>query len=45
MKISTHRVEPGTKVRMRDFDPDFTPLIDDKAKAKEKSLAMQERLG
>jgi len=45
MKISTHRVEPGTKVRMRDFDPDSTPLIDDKAKAKEKSLAMQERLG
>ena len=45
MKTKTHRVEPGSKVYMSDFDADATPLIDDKAAAKEENTKIQERLG
>ena len=44
MKIDIHRVEPGTKVHMSDFDPDDTPLISDKDEAKQKNTKMQARL-
>jgi PPK2 family polyphosphate:nucleotide phosphotransferase len=44
MKLDIHRIEPGSKVHMRDLDPDATPLIDDKEKAKEKSAKVQGRL-
>jgi PPK2 family polyphosphate:nucleotide phosphotransferase len=44
MKTSIHRVEPGTKVHMSDFDPDSTPLIDDKEKAKRKNAKIEDRL-
>jgi len=44
MKTDLHCIEPGSKVRMRDLDPDATPLIDDKEKAKEKNAKVQARL-
>jgi PPK2 family polyphosphate:nucleotide phosphotransferase len=45
MNTNVHRVEPGSKVRMKDFDPDATPLCGDKAEGKQKCLAVQERIG
>jgi PPK2 family polyphosphate:nucleotide phosphotransferase len=39
-----HLVDPNSKVSLADYDPDATPLIDDKPKAKEKSVAIQQRL-
>jgi PPK2 family polyphosphate:nucleotide phosphotransferase len=44
MKLNVHRVAPGSKVHLDSIDPDGTPLIDDKAAAKEKSLKTLERL-
>jgi len=44
MKFDIHRVDPGTKLRMSDLDPDDTPLIDDKQRAKEKNAEIQPRL-
>src|SRR5713226_4477229 len=45
MNTNVHRVDPGSKVRMKDFDPDASPLCDDKADGKQKCVALQERLG
>lgn len=45
MNTNAHRVDPGSKVRMKDFDPDATPLCGDKADGKEQSLKVQQRLG
>ena len=44
MKFDIHRIEPGSKVKMKDHDPDATPLIDDKEKAREKNAKIQPRL-
>ena len=44
MKLDVHRIDPGSKIRMRDLDPEATPLIDDKEKAKEKSAKVQSKL-
>ncbi len=45
MNTKVHRVEPGSKVHIKDLDPDATPLCDDKAEGKQRSTALQERLG
>jgi len=45
MNTNEHRIEPGSKVHLRDFDPDATPLCDDKAEGKQRSAEQQERLG
>src|SRR5258708_31437770 len=45
MNTNVHGVDPGSKVRMKDFDPDASPLCDDKAEGREKSLKLQQRLG
>ena len=45
MKTNVHRIEPGSKVRIDDLDPDAKPLCDDKSEGKEKSAAIAERLG
>jgi PPK2 family polyphosphate:nucleotide phosphotransferase len=45
MNTKIHRIDPGSKVRIKDFDPDATPLCGDKAEGKEKSVALQARLG
>jgi PPK2 family polyphosphate:nucleotide phosphotransferase len=45
MKTNVHRIEPGSKVRIGDLDPDATPLCGDKSGGKEKSAAIAERLG
>src|SRR6266576_3911772 len=45
MNTNEHRIDPGSKVRIEDFDPDATPLCDDKAEGKLKCVALQERLG
>jgi len=45
MKTNVHRIEPGSKVRIDDLDPDATPLCDDKSEGKEKSAAIEERIG
>jgi PPK2 family polyphosphate:nucleotide phosphotransferase len=45
MHTKVHRIDPGSKVRIRDLDPDATPLCDDKAEGKERCVALEERLG
>lgn len=45
MHTKVHCVEPGSKVHIKDLDPDATPLCDDKAEGKQRSAEMQERLG
>jgi PPK2 family polyphosphate:nucleotide phosphotransferase len=45
MNTNVHRIDPGSKVRMQDFNPDATPLCDDKAAGKLQSIALQARLG
>jgi PPK2 family polyphosphate:nucleotide phosphotransferase len=45
MNTKVHRVDPGSKVHIKDFDPDATPLCADKAEGKLQSVARQERLG
>jgi PPK2 family polyphosphate:nucleotide phosphotransferase len=45
MKTNVHRIEPGSKVRIGDLDPDATPLCDGKSEGKERSAAIEERLG
>jgi PPK2 family polyphosphate:nucleotide phosphotransferase len=45
MNTNVHRIDPGSKVRIEDLDPDATPLCDDKPKGKERSAALAERLG
>ncbi|MEA2235848.1 MAG: hypothetical protein QOC81_572 [Thermoanaerobaculia bacterium] len=45
MHTKVHRIDPGSKVRMKDLDPDATPLCDDKADGKQKCVALEERLG
>jgi PPK2 family polyphosphate:nucleotide phosphotransferase len=45
MKTNVHRIEPGSKVRIDDLDPDATPLCDDKSEGKERSAAIAARLG
>jgi PPK2 family polyphosphate:nucleotide phosphotransferase len=45
MNTNVHRVDPGSKVQMKDFDPDATPLCGDKAKGKQQCMALEERLG
>jgi PPK2 family polyphosphate:nucleotide phosphotransferase len=45
MRTKVHRLEPGSKVRMKDFDPDATPLCDDKADGKERCVSLEGRLG
>jgi PPK2 family polyphosphate:nucleotide phosphotransferase len=45
MNTNVHRVDPGSKVRMKDFDPDATPLCDDKAKGKQECAVLEERVG
>jgi PPK2 family polyphosphate:nucleotide phosphotransferase len=44
MKTKIHRVEPGSKAHIGDFDPRATPLIDDRDEAKKQNLGMHERL-
>ena len=44
MKTKIHRVEPGSKVHMGDFDPGATPLIDDREEAKKENPEVQKRL-
>jgi PPK2 family polyphosphate:nucleotide phosphotransferase len=44
MHTKVHRIEPGSKVQIRDLDPDATPLCDDKAEGKRRSAELQERL-
>ena len=44
MKLAVHRIDPGSKVRMKDLDPRATPLIDDKKKAREKNAEIEEKL-
>jgi PPK2 family polyphosphate:nucleotide phosphotransferase len=45
MHTNVHRIEPGSKVQINDLDPDATPLCDNKSQGKERSAALQERLG
>lgn len=45
MNTNIHRVDPGSKVRIKDFDPDATPLCSDKAEGREKCAALETRLG
>lgn len=45
MHTKVHRVEPGSKVQIKDLDPDAMPLCDDKAEGKQRSAELQERLG
>jgi PPK2 family polyphosphate:nucleotide phosphotransferase len=45
MNTNIHRVDPGSKIHIKDFDPDATPLCADKAEGKEKSIGVQARLG
>jgi PPK2 family polyphosphate:nucleotide phosphotransferase len=45
MNTKVHRVDPGSKVRIKDHDPDATPLCVGKAEGREQSLALQQRLG
>ncbi len=45
MNTKVHRVDPRGKVRIKDFDPDATPLCDNKTEGREKSAALQQRLG
>jgi len=44
MKLAVHRIDPGSKVRMKDLDPRATPLIDDKKEAREKNAEIEEKL-
>ena len=44
MSIDDYTIRENQKVRLRDFDPDDVHLIPDKAAAKERAAAMQERL-
>lgn len=45
MHTKVHRIEPGSKVHIKDLDPDAKPLCDDKAEGKKQSTALQQRLG
>jgi len=45
MKTNVHRIDPGSKVKIEDFDPDATPLCDDKAEGKQKSAELQQKIG
>jgi len=45
MHTKVHRIDPGSKVRMKDLDPEATPLCDEKADGKERCLALESRLG
>jgi len=45
MHTKVHRIDPGSKVRIKDLDPDATPLCDDKADGKQKCIGLEERLG
>src|SRR5258708_35665096 len=45
MHTKVHRIDPGSKVRMKDLDPEGTPLCDDKADGKERCVDLESRLG
>jgi PPK2 family polyphosphate:nucleotide phosphotransferase len=45
MHTKVHRLDPGSKVRMKDLDPDATPLCDDKADGKERCVELAGHLG
>jgi PPK2 family polyphosphate:nucleotide phosphotransferase len=45
MNTRVHRVDPDSKVRIKDLDPDATPLCVGKAEAKEQNITLQQRLG
>lgn len=45
MNTKIHRIDPGSKVRIKDFDPDATPCCESKAEGREQSLKHQQRLG
>ncbi len=45
MNSKIHRVAPGSKVRIKDFDPDATPLSDDKTEGKVQSVSRQQKFG
>jgi PPK2 family polyphosphate:nucleotide phosphotransferase len=45
MHTKVHRIDPGSKVRIKNLDPDATPLCDDKGDGKERCVALEERLG
>jgi PPK2 family polyphosphate:nucleotide phosphotransferase len=45
MNTNVHRIDPGSKVRIEDLDPDATPLCGDKSEGKQKSAELQEKLG
>ncbi len=45
MHNKVHRIDPGSKVRMKDLDPEATPLCDDKADGKERCVDLEGRLG
>src|SRR5882757_8159462 len=45
MHTKVHRIDPGSKVRMKDLDPEGTPLCNDKADGKERCVDLESRLG
>jgi PPK2 family polyphosphate:nucleotide phosphotransferase len=45
MNTKVHRVDPGSKVHIKDFDPDATPLCGDKVEGKQRCIKLEERLG
>jgi PPK2 family polyphosphate:nucleotide phosphotransferase len=45
MHTKVHRIDPGSKVRMKALDPEATPLCDDKAEGKERCVDLETRLG
>ena len=45
MHTKVHRIDPGSKVRMKNLDPDATPLCDDKTDGKEQCAGLEVRLG
>jgi PPK2 family polyphosphate:nucleotide phosphotransferase len=45
MRTKVHRIDPGSKVRMKDLDPDATPLCDDRALARERCAELEGKLG
>lgn len=45
MRTKVHRIDPGSKVRIKNLDPEATPLCDDKTEGKEQCVTLEARLG
>ena len=45
MNTKVHRIDPGSKVHLKDFDPDAAPLCGDKGEGKLQCVALEARLG